>query len=558
MSGPTNAQSLYRHRDVVPVRRALISVSDKTGLVELAAALASTGVEIVSTGSTAATIRAAGHDVTDVSAVTGFPESLDGRVKTLHPGVHAGILADLRLEAHETQLADLGIAAFQLVVVNLYPFVETVESGAAPADVIEQIDIGGPALVRAAAKNHANVAIVVDPDNYDEIIAAVQTGGTPLTLRQKLASLAFEHTAGYDLSVSAWFTENVYDQWQDDAAALDEDILEEFDAVIGDSLSAETPFPETLVIEATRSAVLRYGENSHQAAALYLGEGGQGIAQAVQRHGKEMSYNNYVDADAAVRAAFDFAEPAVAIIKHANPCGIAVANPKAPDGIASAHHRAHDCDPISAFGGVIAANRTVTLGMAETVSQIFTEVLVAPGFEPAAFELLSAKKNIRLLELPADYHRSSLELRQISGGLLVQESDTFDNLDSSTWTLAAGDEVDAATRADLEFAWKACRSVKSNAILLARGGASVGVGMGQVNRVDSCHLAVLRAGDRAAGSVAASDAFFPFADGLQVLLDAGVTAVVQPGGSVRDAEVIQAAADAGVTMYFTGERHFFH
>ncbi|TFC26321.1 bifunctional phosphoribosylaminoimidazolecarboxamide formyltransferase/IMP cyclohydrolase [Cryobacterium sp. TMT2-18-3] len=558
MSGPTNAPSLYRHRDVVPVQRALISVSDKTGLVDLAAALAATGVEIVSTGSTAAFIRAAGHNVTDVSAITGFPESLDGRVKTLHPGVHAGILADLRLEAHEAQLADLGIAAFQLVVVNLYPFVETALSGAVPADVIEQIDIGGPALVRAAAKNHANVAIVVDPDNYDEIIAAVEAGGTPLTLRQKLASLAFEHTAGYDLSVSAWFTENVYDQWQDDAAALDEEILEEFDAVIGDALSEEMPFPENLVIEATRSAVLRYGENSHQAAALYLGEGGQGIAQAVQRHGKEMSYNNYVDADAAVRAAYDFVAPAVAIIKHANPCGIAVANPKAPDAIASAHHRAHDCDPISAFGGVIAANRTVTLGMAETVSQIFTEVLVAPGFEPAAFELLSAKKNIRLLELPVDYHRSSLELRQISGGLLVQESDTFDNLDSSTWALAAGDEVDAATRADLEFAWKACRSVKSNAILLARGGASVGVGMGQVNRVDSCHLAVLRAGDRAAGSVAASDAFFPFADGLQVLLDAGVTAVVQPGGSVRDAEVIQAAADAGVSMYFTGERHFFH
>ncbi|TFC87338.1 bifunctional phosphoribosylaminoimidazolecarboxamide formyltransferase/IMP cyclohydrolase [Cryobacterium sp. TmT2-59] len=558
MSGPTNAQSLYRDRDVVPVRRALISVSDKTGLVELAAALAATGVEIVSTGSTAATIRAAGHDVTDVSSVTGFPESLDGRVKTLHPGVHAGILADLRLESHEAQLADLGIAAFELVVVNLYPFVETVESGASPADVIEQIDIGGPALVRAAAKNHANVAIVVDPDNYDEIIAAVAAGGTALKLRQKLASLAFEHTAGYDLSVSAWFTENVYDQWQDDSAAQGEEILEEFDAVIGDALDAEMPFPDTLLIEATRSAVLRYGENSHQAAALYVGDGGQGIAQAVQRHGKEMSYNNYVDADAAVRAAFDFAEPAVAIIKHANPCGIAVASPKTPDSIASAHKRAHDCDPISAFGGVIAANRTVTLAMAETVSQIFTEVLVAPGFEPAAFELLSAKKNIRLLELPADYQRSSLELRQISGGLLVQETDSFENLDSGTWTLAAGDEADAATRADLEFAWKACRSVKSNAILLARGGASVGVGMGQVNRVDSCHLAVLRAGDRAAGSVAASDAFFPFADGLQVLLEAGVTAVVQPGGSVRDEEVIAAATAAGVSMYFTGERHFFH
>ncbi|TFD83141.1 bifunctional phosphoribosylaminoimidazolecarboxamide formyltransferase/IMP cyclohydrolase [Cryobacterium fucosi] len=558
MSGHTNDQSLYRERDIVPVQRALISVSDKTGLLELAGALAAAGVEMVSTGSTAATIRAAGHDVTDVSSVTGFPESLDGRVKTLHPGVHAGILADLRLESHEAQLNDLGIAAFQLVVVNLYPFVETVESGASPAEVIEQIDIGGPALVRASAKNHANVAIVVDPDNYDEIVAAVAGGGTTLRLRQKLASLAFEHTAGYDLSVSAWFTENVYDQWQDDIEALGDEILEQFDAVIATNFESEASFPDTLAIQATRRAVLRYGENSHQAAALYVGDGGQGIAQAVQRHGKEMSYNNYVDADAAVRAAFDFTEPAVAIIKHANPCGIAIAGPKAPDAIASAHHRAHDCDPVSAFGGVIAANRVVTLGMAETVSQIFTEVLVAPGFEPAAFELLSAKKNIRLLELPADYHRSSLELRQISGGLLVQETDTFEDFDSSGWTLAAGEEADAATRADLEFAWKACRSVKSNAILLARGGASVGVGMGQVNRVDSCHLAVLRAGGRAAGSVAASDAFFPFADGLQVLLEAGVTAVVQPGGSVRDEEVIAAAVAAGVTMYFTGERHFFH
>lgn len=558
MSGHTNARSLYRDRDEIPVQRALISVSDKTGLVELADALAAAGVEMVSTGSTAAAIRAAGHDVTDVAAVTGFPESLDGRVKTLHPSVHAGILADLRLEAHENQLADLSIAAFQLVVVNLYPFVETVESGAEPADVIEQIDIGGPALVRAAAKNHPNVAIVVDPANYPEIIAAAAAGGSTLRLRQKLASLAFEHTANYDLSVSAWFTENVYDQWQDDAESLGEEILEAFDAIVGDAPTGDPRFPDTLAIEATRATVLRYGENAHQAAALYLGEGGQGIAQAVQLHGKEMSYNNFVDADAAVRAAFDFTEPAVAIIKHANPCGIAVADAAAPDAIASAHHRAHDCDPVSAFGGVIAANRVVTVGMAQTVSQIFTEVLVAPGFEPAAFELLSAKKNIRLLALPADYRRSSLELRQISGGLLVQETDTFDTLDTSQWRLVAGPEVDAATRADLEFAWKACRAVKSNAILLAHAGASVGVGMGQVNRVDSCHLAVSRAGARAGGAVAASDAFFPFADGLEVLLAAGVTAVVQPGGSVRDEEVIAAATAAGVSMYFTGERHFFH
>ncbi|TFD57470.1 bifunctional phosphoribosylaminoimidazolecarboxamide formyltransferase/IMP cyclohydrolase [Cryobacterium sp. Hh7] len=556
MSGHTNAPSTYRNRDQITIERALISVSDKTGLLDLAAALKADGVEIVSTGSTAATIRAAGYDVTDVSAVTGFPESLDGRVKTLHPGVHAGILADLRLETHEAQLAELGIKAFQLVVVNLYPFVETAESGAEPADVIEQIDIGGPALVRASAKNHANVAIVVDPASYGEIIEAVAAGGSTLKLRQKLASLAFEHTADYDLSVSAWFTENVYDQWQDDVEALDEDV--EFAAADDDEDEEEAPFPEGLGIEVTREAILRYGENSHQAAALYVGEGGRGIAQARQLHGKEMSYNNYVDADSAVRAAFDFSEPAVAIVKHANPCGIAIAKPNAPDGIASAHLRAHACDPISAFGGVIAANRVVTLAMAETVNGIFTEVLVAPGFEPAAVELLTQKKNIRLLELPADYERSSLELHQISGGLLVQQTDSFEEFSSAGWTLVAGPEVDAATRADLEFAWKSCRSVKSNAILLAHAGASVGVGMGQVNRVDSCHLAVSRAGERAEGSVAASDAFFPFADGLEVLLAAGIKAVVQPGGSVRDPEVIAAATAAGVSMYFTGERHFFH
>ena len=555
MSGHTNAPSSYRNRDQITIERALISVSDKTGLLELAAALTADGVEIVSTGSTAAAIRAAGVDVTDVSDVTGFPESLDGRVKTLHPGVHAGILADLRLETHEAQLTELGIKAFQLVVVNLYPFVETALSGAEPAGVIEQIDIGGPALVRASAKNHANVAIVVDPANYGEIIEAVAAGGSTLKLRQKLASLAFEHTADYDLSVSAWFTENVYDQWQDDFEALDEDVT--FEAA-EDEDDDESPFPEGLGIEVTRDAILRYGENSHQAAALYVGEGGRGIAQAKQLHGKEMSYNNYVDADAAVRAAFDFNEPAVAIVKHANPCGIAIAKPNAPDAIASAHLRAHACDPISAFGGVIAANRVVTLGMAETISEIFTEVLVAPGFEPAAVELLTKKKNIRLLELPADYERSSLELHQISGGLLVQETDSFDGFSSAGWTLVAGPEVDAATRADLEFAWTSCRSVKSNAILLAHAGASVGVGMGQVNRVDSCHLAVSRAGERAEGSVAASDAFFPFADGLEVLLEAGIAAVVQPGGSVRDAEVIAAATAAGVSMYFTGERHFFH
>ena len=532
MSGPRHDPSLYTARDEVPVRRALISVSDKTGLLDLARALAQASVEIVSTGSTAATIREVGISVVDVSEVTGFPESLDGRVKTLHPGVHAGILADLRLESHEQQLRDLEILPFELVVVNLYPFRETVAAGAPESDVIEQIDIGGPALVRASAKNHANVAIVVDPSRYPEVVAAVRSGGTTLALRQNLAAAAFAHTAAYDSAVAAWF-------------------------------GRDERFPSAFSVTVTRDSVLRYGENAQQEAALYIEPGGHGIAQAEQLGGKEMSYNNYVDADAAVRAAYDFINPAVAIIKHANPCGIAAGRDKAVDQIASAHRLAHECDPVSAFGGVIAANRTVTLKMAEQVSEVFTEVLVAPGFEPEALSLLRQKKNLRLLQLPANFGRASREVRQISGGYLVQDADLFDATAAvgaltSTWQLVSGEPADVETLTDLEFAWKACRSVKSNAILLARNGASVGVGMGQVNRVDSCHLAVSRAGDRAAGSVAASDAFFPFADGLDVLIKAGVRAVVQPGGSVRDDEVIAAATKAGITMYFTGERHFFH
>ncbi|MFZ4078548.1 MAG: bifunctional phosphoribosylaminoimidazolecarboxamide formyltransferase/IMP cyclohydrolase [Microbacteriaceae bacterium] len=532
MSGPRHDPSLYHSRDVVAVRRALISVSDKTSLLDLARALAQAGVEIVSTGSTASTIRDAGITVVDVSEVTGFPESLDGRVKTLHPGVHAGILADLRLESHEQQLRDLEIQPFELVVVNLYPFRETVVSGAPEADVIEQIDIGGPALVRASAKNHANVAIVVDPDRYPEVITAVRDGGTTLAQRKVLAASAFAHTAAYDSAVSAWF-------------ARDE------------------KFPPAFTMAATRESILRYGENSHQEAALYTEQGGHGIAQAQQLGGKEMSFNNYVDADAAVRAAYDFINPAVAIVKHANPCGIAAGRDKAVDQIASAHRLAHECDPVSAFGGVIAANRTVTLKMAEQVSEVFTEVLVAPDFEPEALALLRQKKNLRLLQLPPDFGRAVAEVRQISGGFLVQDADLFDSTAAvgaltASWQLVSGEAADVETLTDLEFAWKACRSVKSNAILLAHNGASVGVGMGQVNRVDSCHLAVSRAGARAAGSVAASDAFFPFADGLEVLIKAGVRAVVQPGGSVRDDEVVAAAQEAGVTMYFTGERHFFH
>jgi phosphoribosylaminoimidazolecarboxamide formyltransferase/IMP cyclohydrolase len=532
MSGTPHDPSLYSPRDVIPVRRALISVSDKTGLLDLAKALDAAGVELVSTGSTAQTIRDAGLSVTDVSDVTGFPESLDGRVKTLHPSVHAGILADLRLESHAQQLEELGVTAFELVVVNLYPFRETVASGADAAAIVENIDIGGPAMVRASAKNHPNVAIVVSPARYAEITAAVKAGGTTFEQRYSLAAEAFAHTAAYDAAVSAWFVRDV-------------------------------KFPDTYAVSAQRGSILRYGENAHQESALYLEQGGHGIAQATLLGGKEMSYNNYVDADAAVRAAYDFINPAVAIIKHANPCGIAVGRDKAVDQIASAHRLAHECDPVSAFGGVIAANRAVTLKMAEQVSEIFTEVLVAPGFEPDALKLLKTKKNLRLLQLPENFGRDPQEVRQISGGFLVQDADLFDpNAEVgavvSGWTLVSGEPADPDALVDLEFAWKACRSVKSNAILLAHNGASVGVGMGQVNRVDSCHLAVSRAGERAAGSVAASDAFFPFADGLEVLIAAGVRAVVQPGGSVRDDEVIQAASKAGITMYFTGERHFFH
>jgi phosphoribosylaminoimidazolecarboxamide formyltransferase/IMP cyclohydrolase len=528
-----------QERNAIPITRALISVYDKTDLLELAAALAAAGVEIVSTGSTAKKIADAGHPVTEVSQLTGFPESLDGRVKTLHPTIHAGILADLRLEDHERQLAELGIKPFELIVSNLYPFVETVASGASVDEVIEQIDIGGPAMVRSAAKNHANVAIVVSPASYPQIIKSLTLGGTTLAQRQRLAGEAFAHTAAYDKAVAEYFADNVGIRAEHPLQADTGETVEE------------------LELHATLKQVLRYGENAHQTGALYVTDDGVGIAQATQLNGKEMSYNNYVDADAALRTAYDFTEPAVAIIKHAQPCGIAVAN-GADETIADAHRRAHACDPVSAYGGVIAANRTVTLEMAETVKGIFTEVIIAPEFEPEALALLQSKKNLRVLQLPAGYHREPTEIRQVSGGLLVQEADSFVEFSSAGWTLAAGAEADAATRADLEFAWRAVRAVKSNAILLAHGGASVGVGMGQVNRVDACELAVKRAGDRARGSVAASDAFFPFADGLQILLDAGVKAIAQPGGSIHDDESIEAAKAAGITMYFTGERHFYH
>jgi len=518
-----------------PVRRALLSVYDKTGLVELATALHGSGVELVSTGSTAATIAAAGVPVTKVEDLTGFPECLEGRVKTLHPRVHAGILADQRKPEHLAQLDELGVEAFELVVVNLYPFTATVASGASPDECVEQIDIGGPSMVRAAAKNHPSVAVVVDPARYVAVVAAVTAGGFTYAERKALAAAAFVHTATYDVAVASWMGSVV--------APSDEG----------------TGFPAWIGGTWERSDVLRYGENPHQRAALYTtGHGPAGLAQATQLHGKAMSYNNYVDADAAWRAAHDHDGPAVAIIKHANPCGIAVGS-----DIADAHAKAHACDPVSAFGGVIAANGIVTKAAAEQIAPVFTEVVVAPGFEPEAIEILTAKKNIRLLQLDGA-PGGAVETRPVSGGLLMQAVDRIDadGDDPSGWTLATGEGADDATLADLVFAWRAVRAVKSNAILLADGGAAVGIGMGQVNRVDSCRLAVERANtgdvDRARGSVAASDAFFPFADGLQVLLDAGVRAVVQPGGSVRDEEVVEAARAAGVTLYLTGTRHFAH
>jgi phosphoribosylaminoimidazolecarboxamide formyltransferase / IMP cyclohydrolase len=525
------------------VRRALVSVYDKSGLEALAARLHAAGVELVSTGSTAGRIAAAGVPVTPVEQVTGFPECLDGRVKTLHPGVHAGLLADTRRAEHLAQVADLGIATFDLVVVNLYPFAATVASGAAPDEVVEQIDIGGPAMVRSAAKNHPSVAVVVDPGRYDDVVAAVDRGGFTLVERTALAAQAFAHTAAYDVDVAGWFAAQVAGEG-------------------GRGTAGAAAAPAFAGTTATLVQTLRYGENPHQSAAVYRtgAVGAGGLAAAEQLHGKAMSYNNFVDTDAAVRAAHDHAEPAVAIVKHANPCGIAVASPGAADPVADAHARAHACDPVSAFGGVVAANRLVTRAMAEQLVDVFTEVVAAPGFEPDALTVLTAKKNVRLLVVPAPA-ADAQEWRRIDGGLLVQQVDRIDadGDDPAGWTLAAGRPLDEAAVADLRFAWRAVRSVKSNAILLAQGGASVGIGMGQVNRVDSCRLAVERAGqERARGSVAASDAFFPFADGVQVLLDAGVRAVVQPGGSVRDAEVVAAVEAAGATMYLTGVRHFAH
>ena len=505
-------------------RRALVSVYNKDRLLEVGKALDSAGVEILSTGSTAKNLVAAGIPVTEVSQYTGFPEIMDGRVKTLHPRIHAGILADQNNAEHLEAIAGLEIEPFDVVIINLYPFAQTIAAGASFEDSIEQIDIGGPAMLRAAAKNHGSVAVVSDPSQYDRLLSAISSGGFTDTERRQLALEAFRTTAEYDLTIATW---------------------------LADSDSHE--LPDWFGHIWSRKSSLRYGENPHQKAAIYRG-GPPGIVNAVQSHGKEMSFNNYTDADAAWRAALDHQQPCVAIIKHANPCGIATGK-----DIASAYLAAHACDPVSAFGGVVAANRKVTAAMAEELSQVFTEVVIAPEYEPAALEILMRKPSIRILTC-ANTFLSPFEIRPVSGGVLLQDTDKISAEGDSpaNWKQVTGASVTKEVLADLEFAWRSVRAVKSNAILLAHDGAAIGIGMGQVNRVDSAKLAVARAGDRVAGTVAASDAFFPFADGLQILIDAGVSAVVQPGGSVRDEEVIAAASAAGIAMFFTGTRHFSH
>lgn len=506
------------------ISRALVSVYDKVGLVELGKNLEKLGIEILSTGSTAKTLREAGVKVIPVEDYTGSPEMLGGRVKTLHPKIHGGILADQSDPEHLSQLTAHDIAPFDLIVINLYPFTETIASGAKYEECIEQIDIGGPSMLRGAAKNHKSVAVISDPSQYELLNEALNSGGFTLLERQQLAMATFRKTAEYDIAISEW-------------------------------LGGELEQDDWRVKVWKKIADLRYGENPHQGASIFLDSSSLiGITSAKQHHGKEMSFNNYTDADAALRAAYDHSEPCVAIIKHANPCGIAIAS-----DIATAHAAAHACDSVSAFGGVVAANRAVSKKMALALSEIFTEVVVAPGYEDGAIDILSKKPSIRILEI-SGYKIAKEELRPISGGALIQETDLInvDGDSSANWQQVSGAKVSAEVMRDLEFAWRSVRAVKSNAILLAKNGASVGVGMGQVNRVDSAKLAIDRAGDRANGCVAASDAFFPFADGLQILLTAGVSAVVAPGGSVRDAEVIEAAKSAGVPMFFTGVRHFSH
>jgi phosphoribosylaminoimidazolecarboxamide formyltransferase/IMP cyclohydrolase len=518
----------------IPIRRALLSVSDKTGIVELGQALAAAGVELVSTGGTAKALRDAGLDVRDISDLTGFPEMMDGRVKTLHPVVHGGLLAVRDDAAHMASADEHAIGMIDLVVVNLYPFAQTVTRGAQRDEVIENIDIGGPSMVRSAAKNHAHVAIVTDPGDY----ALVAKGATTLDERKRLAAKAYALTAQYDATIAAWF------------AFADQGLL----------------FPDTVAIPLRRAQELRYGENPHQKAALYVpaGPAAQGIAQASQIQGKELSYNNYNDADAALELVAEFKDgpPTVVIVKHANPCGVASAN-----SLLEAYRAAFACDTVSAFGGIVACNRPLDGPTAEAIANIFTEVVVAPDADAAARAVFAAKKNLRLLlsgDLP-DPKRPALLLKSIAGGMLLQARDGGEPGELKVVTKRAPTDRELA---DCRFAWTVAKHVKSNAIVYARDGSTAGIGAGQMNRLESARIAAWKAKDaaekagwaepRTIGSAVASDAFFPFADGLLAAVEAGATAVIQPGGSIRDDEVIAAADEAGLAMVFTGMRHFRH
>jgi phosphoribosylaminoimidazolecarboxamide formyltransferase / IMP cyclohydrolase len=522
---------------MLPARRALVSVFDKTGLDELARGLTRLGIEIVSTGGTLKALQEKGIPVVAVSDVTGFPEILDGRVKTLHPKVHGGILARRSEQEHLDALAEHGIDRIDLVVVNLYPFRETVARGASPADTVEMIDVGGPTMVRAAAKNFEGVAVVVEPADYPRVIAALEQGRgvVPEPLRRELALKAFRHTAAYDAAISEWLGSQT---------AAPEPEKEE----------KEGPFPMASALGLRREMVLRYGENPHQGGAVYSVTSGPGVFGGFQAlQGKELSWNNLLDADAARKMAGLFTEPAVIIVKHNNPCGIG----RGAD-LAEAYRRALATDPVSAYGSVIALNRPADGALAEAMADLFVEVLLAPGFDEAARARFGAKKNLRLIECPLyQPSRSEIELRAIDGGFLAQPPDAFPD-DPAGWTCPTKRQPTPEERRALEFAWRVVRYVKSNAIVVANADQTVGIGAGQMSRVDSCRLAVEKAQLPVAGCVAASDAYFPFRDGLDVLARSGITAVVQPGGSKRDDEVIAAADEAGMAMVLTGVRHFRH
>ncbi|HZD72152.1 MAG TPA: bifunctional phosphoribosylaminoimidazolecarboxamide formyltransferase/IMP cyclohydrolase [Actinomycetes bacterium] len=518
-----------------PIRRALISVFDKEGLDRLASALRGAGVEVVSTGSTAVVLEGRGLAVVRVEELTGSPEMLGGRVKTLHPRVHAGLLADLRRPEHRAELEAAGIAPFDLVVVNLYPFEEAAADPETGEDLaIERIDVGGPSMLRAAAKNYHSLAVVCDPADYGLVSDALAAGGTTLRQRRELAARAFARSAAYDAVVAAWF------------------------AGEPGAPPPEAELPELLPLAARRARLLRYGENPHQRAAFYAtSEPGAlrpwGLAAAVQLAGKELSHNNLLDADAALALAAEYADrPFAAIFKHTNPCGAAWGAT-----LEEAYACALEGDRVSAFGGVVGLSRPLDGATARRIAEVFTEVVLAPGFDHEAREVLSGKPSLRLLQVGLGRPAGTLSYRSVAGGMLVQRPDLGRD-DPAGWTLVSGEPPGRDLLSDLELAWTVAKHVKSNAVVLARDGQLVGVGAGQQNRVDSARIAVAKAGGRAAGAAAGSDAFFPFPDGLEVLAAAGVRAVAQPGGSVRDAEVTSAAARAGITMLHTGRRHFRH